>query len=325
MVSNNQTFSFNDILYPKSIIDDLSVVQQRFINKLPLIIPILGLIGFIGNLFTFLQPTLRKNSFCIYTLLASFIDIISLGINHLPNYLKTAVDNVESTSLNSLTCKLRFFALLFLPQLSLNLLITSLIDRYACTLSPTSRMARLFQLKMVPLIVFITIIISCVMSLYSPLLTDFTLGFGCISINSTMNSVIYILIHGIITPLVMLIFVFLTYRRFSRSRQRVNAVIMRNQNRFRNQFIAMVFTQVFVSSFFVLQWIAMYWYYMTTVYNNRSAEEWTIIYFTMDLTSNLYYLINVRSFYLSTLTSRIFRETMIVGLMKFLPGNFHRE
>ncbi|UJR12222.1 hypothetical protein I4U23_016399 [Adineta vaga] len=325
MFSYNQTFSLDDRISTRTIIDDLNLVQERFVNKLPLVITIIGLVGFIGNLFTFLQSKLRNNSFCIYTLLASFIDIINLFINLFPQYLNRNIGNVGSFADDSLICKLRLFALVFLPQLSMNLLMMSLIDRYVCTFGPTSRMSRLLQLKMVPLMIFITIIISCVMSLYSPLLNDVVSGFGCMSINPTLNSVIYILIHGIITPLIMFIFVFLTYQKFSRSRQRVGAVTVGNRNRFRNQFIAMAFTQVFVSNFFILQWIVMYWYFLITQNNNKSADESAIIYFMLGLTNNLYYIINIRSFYLSTLTSRLFRETMIVGLMKLLPGNLHRQ
>ena len=100
---------------------------------------------------------------------------------------------------------------------------------------------------------------------------------------------------------------------------------VRNGNRFRNQFIATVFVQVFVSSFFVLQWIAMYWYFLATLDDNRTAEQWSIVYFSLGLTNNLYYVVNVKSFYLSTLTSRLFRETMIAGVVKLLYGRVHRQ
>jgi hypothetical protein len=100
---------------------------------------------------------------------------------------------------------------------------------------------------------------------------------------------------------------------------------MANQSRLRNQFIVMIFAQVFVTSFFVLQWIITYIYFQITQYGNKSAEEWAVVYFALSLTNNLYYMINVRSFYLSTLTSRLFRKTMMTGLVKLLPGDMHRR
>ena len=147
MLASSQSLSSSNLLSTKSIIDDLNLVQQRFVNQLPLIITILGLIGFLGNLFTFLQPKLRNNSFCIYTLLGSFIDIINLLVNLFPQYLAPASGSAVSSISGRLTCKLRLFAVVFFPQLSLDLLMMSLIDRYACTFGPTSRMSRLLRLK----------------------------------------------------------------------------------------------------------------------------------------------------------------------------------
>ncbi|CAF1518921.1 unnamed protein product [Adineta ricciae] len=217
----NQTLSSFNLSSTKSIIDDLNLVQQRFVNQLPLIITVLGLIGFIGNLFTFLQPKLRNNSFCIYTLTASFADIINLFVNLFPQYLDPTSGNLLSNISDRFTCKLKLFLLGFFPQLPLDLLIMSLIDRYACTFGPTSRISRLLRLKTVPWMIFITIIITGIISLFSPLLYDVIPGYGCTSTHPTISAVGYITINGIITPMIMLILLLLTYRNFLRRRQRV--------------------------------------------------------------------------------------------------------
>lgn len=73
----------------------------------------------------------------------------------------------------------------------------------------------------------------------------------------------------------------------------------------------MVFAQCLVTSLFILQWFVAYWYYLATRYQPKSAEQWAIIYFVLELTNDLYYMINVKSFYMSTLTSRLFRTTFI--------------
>jgi hypothetical protein len=87
----------------------------------------------------------------------------------------------------------------------------------------------------------------------------------------------------------------------------------------------MVFAQAFLTGFFVLQYISMYCYFFATQYDNKSAEEWVIIYFVLSLTNDLYYVINIRSFYLSTLTSRLFRKTFIMALFKLFPRHFYRR
>jgi hypothetical protein len=222
----NETISLNTTTSVSSIVVVLNLIQQRFISQLPLITTILGITGFIGNCFTFLQPTLRSNSCCIYTLCGSLVDIINLFVNLLPIYLSPAVQNLATSISNSFICKIKLFVLVFLPQLSMNLLITSLIDRYACTYSLTSPMHHLPQVKMVPWMVIITVIISCIVSLYSPILYDIIPGYGCGSTYPTTDAVFYIVIHGIMTPVVMIVFVLLTYRRFKQNRQRVVSLFL---------------------------------------------------------------------------------------------------
>jgi hypothetical protein len=134
MFLNNEIISLNTTTSVSSIIAVLNLVQQRFINQLPLILTILGIIGFIGNTFTFLQPILRSNSCCIYTLCGSSVDIINLFVNLFPIYLNPTSGNLVSLISDSLICKIKIFTLTFLPQLSMNLLIMSLIDRYAFAL-----------------------------------------------------------------------------------------------------------------------------------------------------------------------------------------------
>jgi len=202
------------------IIHILHFVKQEFLVYVPLIFIIFGLIGFIGNAFTFLQPTLRFNTCCIYLLCGSLVDVINLLINLLSNYIHSTSDNILSLVTVRHICKLRLFGLAFLPQLSMNLLTLSLIDRYACTCSLISSIRYIRQLKMVPWLIIITIIISGVTSFYAPVFHDIVPGFGCTSTDPFKNGVLYIVIHGFLTPIVMLVFVLLAYRNVKESRRR---------------------------------------------------------------------------------------------------------
>jgi hypothetical protein len=62
----------------------------------------------------------------------------------------------------------------------------------------------------------------------------------------------------------------------------------------------------------------MYLYYLIIQSDQKSPEEWSVIYFALSLTNNLYYVINVKSFFLSTLTSRLFRTTLKTALVKLI-------
>ena len=84
------------------------------------------------------------------------------------------------------------------------------------------------------------------------------------------------------------------------------------EGRIRHQFITLVLTQVLSTGFFTLQWIAVYIYHVITQDNDKTAEhKWAIHYFVFSLANNLYYVNSIKSFYLSTLTSRLFREAFI--------------
>ncbi len=226
MSLNNETQTLNNTSSVNTITVFLNLAQQKFATQLSLVIIILGLIGFLGNIFTFLQPTLRKNSFCIYTLCGSLSDVINMLANLMPSYVNSAGTILDGMNSVRFLCKLKLFAVVFLPQLSMNLLIMPLIDRYACTYGPTSQMCRLLQLRMVPWLVGITVAISFVVSLFSPILYDIVPGVGCSATHSLIYSIFYILIQGILTPLVMIVIVLLTYRRFKQSRQRVVSVFL---------------------------------------------------------------------------------------------------
>lgn len=226
MSGNNDTLVINSTIPASTIIVVLDYIRVNIVYQFPLIIIVLGLIGFLGNTFTFLQPNLRYNSFCIYTLSGSLIDVINIFVNLFPSYVNRLTGNQTSTTYTSLLCKLYIFSLAFLPQLSVDLLIMSLIDQYACTCALTSPMRYLLKRKTVPWLIGITVIITCILSLYAPIVNDVTLNFGCSSTNPMFNGVLYILIHGIITPGIMFVIVLLTYRKFKQSRQRVVRIFL---------------------------------------------------------------------------------------------------
>ncbi|CAF1498061.1 unnamed protein product [Adineta ricciae] len=221
MSSSNDT----SVVASSTIIVTLNLINERFTGTLPLIFVILGTIGFLGNTFTFLQRKLRSNTFCIYSLCGSVVDVINLYTNLLMTYI--VKDSI-----------------VFLPQLSMNLLVTSLIDRFSCTCSLTSPIRRIRRLKMVPYLVVLTILISGVMSLYSPMFYDYVPNSGCVVTDTLSNGTLYTILHGFMAPIIMCVFVWLTYRNIRHSRQRVTvANTSATISRSRHQFISTVVTQ----------------------------------------------------------------------------------
>lgn len=87
----------------------------------------------------------------------------------------------------------------------------------------------------------------------------------------------------------------------------------------------MIFTQVFATSILSLQWIIFYIYHMITMYSKRNHQQESFHYFLWCISNNIYYLINVKSFYLSTLTSRLFRKTFLQALFRLLLNSKQQQ
>ncbi|CAF4793520.1 unnamed protein product [Rotaria sp. Silwood2] len=69
----------------------------------------------------------------------------------------------------------------------------------------------------------------------------------------------------------------------------------------------------------------VYTYFSFTADYTRSYEQWSILFFVFSLTNNCYYLNNVKSFYLSMLTSHLFRKTFMKGLIEILPRSIRPQ
>jgi hypothetical protein len=221
MLFNNTSAIINTVQVSKSVSDTLNQVRTNVLVYLSLIFPIFGLFGFIGNIFTYLQPELRVNTCCIYLLCSSIVDIINLFLELFPNYLRGKYGISIPWLASSTLCKFNAFLLGFLPHLSINFLLMAIIDRFAATCSLTSPIRRINQLKIVPLMIGITIITSCLVSLDGPINFHVVLGLFCISTQPITSNILYIILVGLMQPIVMLIFVLLTYRNVRQSRRRV--------------------------------------------------------------------------------------------------------
>lgn len=226
IIFSNTTNVDNRIETTKSIFEDLSLGITVVVGYFPLIFTILGSIGFIGNLFTYLQPELRSNTCSIYLLCGSIVDIIRLFLTVFPAYLGTIYGYYVSSYLLVFSCKLNFFLQVFLPHLSINFLLMAIIDQYACTCSLASPIHRLNQFKIVPLMIVITVITSSLASLFIPVLYDLLYGNWCKSTQISTTSILYIILIGLMQPIIMLIFVFLTYRNVHQSRRRVVSIMI---------------------------------------------------------------------------------------------------
>ena len=276
---------------------------------------ILGILGFIGNLFIYLQPKLRLKTCCIYLLLGSIADILNLLINVFSNYLSYNFNISIAWSASTGLCQLNLFLLRFFRQLPSQFLLLSILDRFAATCDLRSPIRRILQLKYVS-IMSILAVISCFLLTITGIFFFQKSFFWCELNNPLLANILYIIFNGLLQPILMLIFVFLTYRNIHQSQQRTRRINGRNSRQYRTQFIVMIFGQIFITVFLSMQWIIYYVYYIFTLDQVRTNDQRTIVMFVFSISANIYYLISVKPFYISLLISPLFRKTFAHGLMK---------
>lgn len=160
--------------------------------------------------------------------------------------------------------------------------------------------------------ILLPIIISSFCNIYVVVLFDIVKDTECQSTQLMLLNILYIILHGFSQPIVMLIFVLLTYRNIVRSRQRVAHDQRIRHNRI--HFVSTIFGQIFINAFISLQWIFFFVYYTSTLNTYKTSEKTQIERLILIICMNLYYLNNTKSFYISLLTSVLFRQTFVKSL-----------
>jgi hypothetical protein len=81
--------------------------------------------------------------------------------------------------------------------------------------------------------------------------------------------------------------------------------------------------QVIVTGFLSIQWIIVYTFDIIKTHNivGMTLENITIFTFIVYLSYEIFYINNVKFFYLSTLTSSLYRKTFQMAIAKYLPRN----
>ena len=204
-----------------SIVWILENLTNRYFVHLPIIFITFGLIGFIGNVIIYLHPTFRRNSYSIYSLAGSIVDVLTLLVCPLQIYFYNVYQFNWLFDRSRFQCKLQSFIFTFLPFWALDLLFLSTADRFASTCSLTSSFRRIHQFKRIPFVITVSVTRSSIISLYPIFFHDLIPELTCVIIHPLTHSILYIVINGFMQPVLMLLFVLLTYRNIHQSRRRV--------------------------------------------------------------------------------------------------------
>ncbi|UJR27577.1 hypothetical protein I4U23_008858 [Adineta vaga] len=287
----------------------------------PIILLIIGIFGCLCNFITFTAPKLRKTSCAFYFLLSALFELLSITFGLIS---RLAADHLGSTLINSdrTYCKLRAYLVSALPLVATYLVLLSSIDR--CMSSSVNVRLRSFsQMKVAYRASVCAILLAFTSCIHIVIGYDLRPRCGALAGTFAMYDSMFVVFWlGIIPHVLMLIFGFVTLMNVRRSKQRIaiagktiakvngsNQQQQRRDQKTDAQLLVMMLFQVGFSSVLILTRMIYYAYYVLGPslggYNRLVGS------FLMSFTTLVYYANYCKSFYVYTLSSRLFRSIFI--------------
>ncbi|UJR21929.1 hypothetical protein I4U23_024998 [Adineta vaga] len=143
---------------------------------------------------------------------------------------------------------------------------------------------------MVPFMITAAVLISCITSIYGAVLAYIPVD-RCNYTDLQTYSILNILFNGLTQP--------------------IGGVAGGNPNQARNQFLAIIITQVLVTAILSLIFLAGQVYVFFIYDSIKTTEDLYTVYFFFSITLSLYAMNNAKSFFFSILTSKVYRQTFI--------------
>ncbi|CAF0721531.1 unnamed protein product [Adineta ricciae] len=298
----------------------------------PVLLLIVGIFGCLCNFLTFTSRQLRQNSCAFYFLCASVFEFLSITFGLIS---RLAADHLGSNLQNTdrFYCKLRAYLVSAIPLIATYLILLSAIDR--CMSSSTHACLRSFsRIKNAYRSVIIAILVALISC--SHILITYDLRPRCSTLVGTyaiFDGLFVVFWLGVIPHILMLIFGFITLLHIKRVRQRKfmeipidtittsNRSTPRPSHKTERQLILMMLVQVGLSSLLTLTRMIYYAYYILGP--PLKGYDKMIGSFLMSFTTLLYYSNYAKSFYIYTLTSRLFRTVFLQRLRKCTEAIFH--
>ncbi|CAF2816787.1 unnamed protein product [Rotaria sp. Silwood2] len=300
----------------------LKIVQQisLTVNFLTIII---GTIGGICNFITFTTPKLRRNSCVFYLLCANTFQMISIlipiSIRLLLGYFG---DNLESQSI--IFCKARYYLSFTLPALATFYMLLSILDR-CLTTSSHAKIRAWSQIKVAYPLSFVVFIFGCIINIHIIVFQVIYNNKCQISANSIYE--VFLAVHivffiSLLPHILMLILCLITFLNLKQRKTRIlpNTTNVRSSliKRFEAQLITIIVTQTIVGTVFLLLRVGSYSYSLLTRNKlNKIDGEIAAENLTLQMGVAFYFFNFALSFYISTLTSKYFRETFRKRVTEF--------
>jgi len=298
-------------------ITTLVYLQSEFLRYLPLITIITGIFGNILNCIIFTRPSLRRNSCSTYFLASSLANFFSILFGCVTRVLSSfAIDPPPSQM--ALYCKTKTFLTYIGLAGSTWFIVGACADRYASS-SSTVRMRSFSQVKIARRTVVVISIL--VIGVYFQM--NFCFDGNIQSANcypssplcNTFNNFNLLVTYSLFPPLLMLLFGWLTIRNV-----RGGEHLRRATNAKDRQLTMMLLIQVLCISILSMPISVQKIYTQMTLSYAKTDEQRMIESFFATFVVLLALMTSSTSFYLFTLTGKVFRKE----LKYFICPNRHR-
>ncbi|CAF1647378.1 unnamed protein product [Adineta ricciae] len=320
-----------------SLLDVLRTIENlKEVHKYMLIVLYnIGMYGSCLNMVTFLQKKLRNNPCGVYLLSTSVIDFCIMNVFLLMDIIVGFNPSLAATIHETrIWCKFGLYLKFILPCLSSTYLTLASIDRF-CISSANPTLRQWSSLKISWIVVVSAFAIWILIGLHIPALYDIIydpihMGYTCDVARGSRTIVLVIdgflfsLFNGLIIPFISCIFGLLIYFNMKKSWARIlpqqnteiTATITASAHRTRivpnrrsSHMLFMLLVQVLATFFLNIPFIVIYLLkYVDRGPRNLYEAKIFFIFHYIGLWS--YYLNYCKTFYINTLTSRLFRRTL---------------
>lgn len=275
----------------------------------PCIILVIGNIGCLLNLITFTFKQLRTNPCGWYFLMSAIADIWIINFGLITKFVNDRFGCTLYSTSHSF-CKIRIFLTWTMPCISTAYLVLAAIDRYLSTSKNTrfrslSRMHVAYRITIVPIILYSLTGIH--QFFFFDLRPNCAAQTGVYSIFLAAYSIIW---TSLIPQTILLICGICTYRNVRASRNRLSHGTEQQKSRTDMHLIKITLLQVLSSLILLNLRTTYYAYTVLSAEFYKGVNQIAFESLILEVSSFIFYINFCKSFYVNTLTSRLFRQVL---------------
>lgn len=291
------------------------------------ILLILGTIGLILNTLIFTRNTFRKNS-CVHYFLASTIANYFVVFFILPSRILSDGFNIDPGRYNLYYCKIRFYTYFTSKSLASWFIVLACLDRKMSS-SQSVRRRAFARLQTSRQLIAITTIIGLIF--YGHVLVFYDIEDGeCDARTGSyriFNDSIYLIGYSILPPLLMLFFGIWTIVSTRRLRRIVPRIGRRlgSLNHRDNTLMLMLILQVGLISITSIPHAVQKLYSTLTYYIPKDSFTKSVEDISIIIIRTVSFFSHSCTFYILTLSGKVFREELCKIIKEFLCNNKHED